>query len=330
MRRFYLAGEFLCAVGSAAGRTAALFFCLSCGTEFEVPSALAQSKHPASPAAPAPFLSSAAPAATPRASENSIQNEKQQIVAEINSTKITKEQLRKALRDYLGTESAYFGPDTSHPVLKQVLTRMVERELILQTAARRNVKAPTEEKIIDQYLEQYVYQTAVISDEEVLASYQANPEAFRTPLEIRLRQIVLRPGAESGRGRMAELAKEMEQIRSQAQLSGADFGYLAKQYSQGNTRARGGDLGFVTKNQLEPELGEAAFALTNGEVSQSIVTDAGVFLFKAEGIRGGELQPFEQVRDKIAKRLLADKKAQALQEHLQKLLSVNRVIVYLH
>lgn len=52
---------------------------------------------------------------------------------------------------------------------------------------------------------------------------------------------------------------------------GADFAALAEEHSIGPSGPGGGDLGYITREQVVPEFGDAAFALEAGEVSEEPV-----------------------------------------------------------
>lgn len=66
---------------------------------------------------------------------------------------------------------------------------------------------------------------------------------------------------------------------------GETFEELARAYSEDNNRASGGDLGWFSKGELDPDFEAVAFALTQGEVSDPVRSSFGVHLIKLTGIR---------------------------------------------
>ncbi len=61
---------------------------------------------------------------------------------------------------------------------------------------------------------------------------------------------------------------------------GADFATLAKDKSEGPEAAKGGDIGWVARDQLDPTLEAAIFKTKVGGVSGVVQTSAGFYLFK--------------------------------------------------
>jgi len=79
---------------------------------------------------------------------------------------------------------------------------------------------------------------------------------------------------------------------------GADFGEMAKQYSEDKgTAARGGELGFVERGRTVPSFDDAAFKLKVGEVSGIVKSQFGYHLIKAEEI--APTPSYESERDKL-------------------------------
>jgi len=63
--------------------------------------------------------------------------------------------------------------------------------------------------------------------------------------------------------------------------AGADFAALARDNSEAETASKGGDLGWVAPNQLDPRLTDAIFAAEVGKTSSIVsITGDGTYLFK--------------------------------------------------
>ncbi len=81
--------------------------------------------------------------------------------------------------------------------------------------------------------------------------------------------------------------KKVEQARTKAESiyeklrKGADFGYLAFKYSDDRQSAMmGGEIGYVQKGMLPPDVEKKIFSLKRGEFTEPIESDYGYYIFK--------------------------------------------------
>jgi len=66
----------------------------------------------------------------------------------------------------------------------------------------------------------------------------------------------------------------------QLALSGEDFTELAKEYSEGPSAPKGGDLGYFTRGRMVPAFEKAAFGLNKNEISEPVKTQFGWHIIK--------------------------------------------------
>jgi parvulin-like peptidyl-prolyl isomerase len=59
---------------------------------------------------------------------------------------------------------------------------------------------------------------------------------------------------------------------------GAEFDEIARNISECRSAAKGGDLGYFSRGQMQKSFEDATFALSVGELSQPVVSDSGVHL----------------------------------------------------
>ncbi len=57
-----------------------------------------------------------------------------------------------------------------------------------------------------------------------------------------------------------------------------NFCKLANQFSECGSAAKGGDLGFFSRGQMQKEFEEAAYSLNVGDMSQPITSESGVHI----------------------------------------------------
>ncbi|MCX6182460.1 MAG: peptidylprolyl isomerase [Bacteroidetes bacterium] len=93
------------------------------------------------------------------------------------------------------------------------------------------------------------------------------------PAKYELAQITVKPKMNSSE--RDRIYAEAQKIRSDL-LKGKDFGWMAYIYSDDpGSKAKKGELGFVSRDQLVPEFAAVAFNLKLGEVSEIVETEYG-------------------------------------------------------
>jgi len=144
-----------------------------------------------------------------------------------------------------------------------------------------------------------------VSDEDLRNYYQTHAREFSAEEQVRIRHLFLAfpPGA--GASEEAGVLAEGEKILARL-AAGEDFAEIARQRSDGPSKAEGGDLGFVKKGTLKAELDKAAFALAAGKVSGLVRTANGYHILKAEDRRNGGAKPLDEVKEAIRDRLTAE------------------------
>ncbi|HEY9148480.1 MAG TPA: peptidylprolyl isomerase, partial [Gammaproteobacteria bacterium] len=112
--------------------------------------------------------------------------------------------------------------------------------------------------------------------------------------------ILIQADESASRGELDE-AKERAQALLERLRQGEDFAELAKSESQDPGSApQGGDLGFFGRGDMVPEFEEAAFALEGeGALSEVVQSPFGFHIIKLTAVRGGEVKPFDEVKEKI-------------------------------
>ncbi len=152
-----------------------------------------------------------------------------------------------------------------------------------------------------------------ISPERIEEFYVKNKIRFYQSESLHLRQIILTPLADEGLVPLRQTAKKViEELES-----GANFGDIARKYSQDEMSRRGGDWGWIERKDVRKELSDAAFALNAGEYSQPIELGGTVFILYAEDKREEMIQPVSQVRDIIENVLVGEIAREAQEKWLE-------------
>jgi peptidyl-prolyl cis-trans isomerase C len=155
-----------------------------------------------------------------------------------------------------------------------------------------------------QLLLEEILQDVAVDDEQVAAYYRDHRELFVQPREVRVYRIVAAQNEDA-----VELLRRLKK--------GAEFSFLAKQYSLGPEAALGGDLGFLRPGQMPLELEEAAFSLEVGQVSEVIPSAYGFHILRVEERREPRELPLREVKEEIRNLLLHDKAQRRLETWLK-------------
>lgn len=91
-------------------------------------------------------------------------------------------------------------------------------------------------------------------------------------------------------------------------MAGADFGEMAKKYSQESAAVNGGHIGWVNKSAVLPEYWEVASRLQPGDITEPFVTQFGIHILKCLDRREPDDPIFEGLRDVIIRSVLTRKR----------------------
>jgi peptidyl-prolyl cis-trans isomerase D len=137
------------------------------------------------------------------------------------------------------------------------------------------------------------------SPSEIEQHYNQNIEQFSTPEQVHALHILLKTEGKDE----AAVRKQAEDILKQAK-AGADFGELAKKYSEDEgSKTRGGDLNFFGKGQMVPEFEKVAFSQPPGQISDLVKSQFGFHIIKVLEKKAATTKPLAEVKDQIAEQL---------------------------
>ncbi len=149
-----------------------------------------------------------------------------------------------------------------------------------------------------------------ITEADIKKYYDTHPDQFRSE-EFHLEQVFISSRREDAPAR-AQAAFNMIQ-------EGQPFEEAARKYSDDPSGPRGGDIGFVKREELIPQLLQAITLLMPGTSSHPVVTPYGFHIMKLLEIRKGEAVPFEQVKDVIKARLTQQETQKRYKEYIEKI-----------
>lgn len=283
------------------------------------------------------------------------------VVAEVGEEKIFREELDAELNSRFKEIVAVLEPKELRLLEKEILTRMIEQELLIRAAELR-ISPPGEDEVssvidslgvksadlpggsrqgnlrdyiarylmIRRYVERYLFKKVKVEEEDVVEIYKSSLMALTDPERVQVYQILFRIPPNATRAEEEMAAKRAEQVRLLALDPRADFSEIAAKYSEGSRRRKGGDLGFVSRTKMDPRLADALFSLAPGEISSVVKTEAGYHILKAGERREAKAPSYEEVRERLFYKARRDKEQILLANHLKRLWQSSRVIIYLN
>jgi peptidyl-prolyl cis-trans isomerase C len=220
------------------------------------------------------------------------------VVARVNGNAITEADMRLAETE-IGNDLGSLPVSTKRRVLVEFL---IENQLFADAAESQKLGSGgayneriqywRRRNLRDVYFDKAIKNT--ITDAEARRFYETNVKGTGEE-EVRARHIQVR-------------TKEQARDLFEKVAYGTDFAELARKYSQdAGSKEQGGDLGYVSRGQLAPELENAAFGLKRGEVSQPFQTQSGWHILQVDDRRTRKASDFDAVKDRIHAAIMQEK-----------------------
>ena len=147
-----------------------------------------------------------------------------------------------------------------------------------------------------------------IQDEDVEDYYEIKIANFKIKKMYKAAHILFRlpesdSSEESIKKAEEEAKKEAEDILKKIK-DGANFGELAKKYSDDPTSGEnGGSLGEFPMGMMVPEFEKALEKLKPGEISEPTRTSFGFHIIRLEEVKAKRIKPLEEVKEEIIRKL---------------------------
>lgn len=206
------------------------------------------------------------------------------------------------------------GVEVSEAEVDQVIEDVKRRnhlddERLDQALASQGMDRPTYRKSVKRDLESMrivqlkIRSKVKVSDEDVQNYWQTHPQEFRADEEVRVRHIFFAVKEDAGPAEEARVRGRVEKALARLR-KGDEFGLVARQVSEGPSASEGGELGWLRRGTVQPEVEKAAFGLQPGQLSPPVRTRSGFQILQVEERRGGGARPLAEVKEEIRDRLL--------------------------
>ncbi len=139
-----------------------------------------------------------------------------------------------------------------------------------------------------------------VPEEDLRKYYEQNQSRYTRAEERRARHILLAADRSASVEDRNKARARAEELLAEVRKAPETFAEVARAQSQDpGSAVNGGDLDFFGRGAMVKPFEDAAYAMKPGEISNVVETDFGFHILKLEETRGGEVQPYEQVRSSI-------------------------------
>lgn len=260
-----------------------------------------------------------------------------EVVAKFGETELRAEQFRAWIETLEPNSRAALVADPT--MMSQVARSYSIQQLVLQEALakkwdqRPEVTAQAEQArqnaIVENYLESLSRPPASYPGEsELRAAYEVGKPALLVPRQYRLAQIYIPLAKDADKGLVEKERERLDTVRARLRKSPADFAVIAAAESGDKSSSdRGGEIGWLTEAQIQPELRPSILSLTKGTVSEAIQLGDGWHILKALDIKDAYTPTFEAVRSQLVQQLRGQRAKVERQAYLAGLLKDHPVAI---
>ncbi|HOO60146.1 MAG TPA: peptidylprolyl isomerase [Candidatus Mcinerneyibacteriales bacterium] len=188
-----------------------------------------------------------------------------------------------------------------------LLNRMIETELLFRDLKEKKYDEKEDiarrwEEIrpdveLTYFVNEYIRHEAAIPEKELKKEYEKRLAQFETPEKVKASHILIQVG---DRHTDEEALALITDVKKKIDSKGSNFGDLAREYSEGPSASRDGDLGWFSRGQMVKPFEEAAFGMKKGEVSsEPVKTQFGYHLIRITDKAEAGRIPYKEAKNRL-------------------------------
>lgn len=258
-------------------------------------------------------------------------------VARIGNTTLTADDLRPYLSNL--SEREQLAIEAQPALLNQAVRSLLVQQLVLKEAESKKwadkpevvqqIKAARDNAVIQSYLISVSQPPASYpSDAELQTAYDANKAVLLVPKQYQLAQIFVAQPPETDKKAGDDAQAQLASIEKALKEPGASFAAVARAQSDEPTSgAKGGEIGWLTEAQIQPEIRAALGTLNKDSVSAPIKLADGYHIIKVLDIKEPYTPALSEIKAPLAQRLRAERTKANSEAYLATLLEQNPVAI---
>ena len=259
------------------------------------------------------------------------------VVARVGDLEVNLDEIKSALGNLDVRELAAVSRDPA--LLNQVVRSLLVQRLLYREALAKKwdqseqavarLERLRQSAVTESYLESVSQPPAGWpADAEVQAAYEANQASWLVPRQYRLAQIYVALPEGGDQAAVTKAQGRIETVKRKLDEKPGDFAVLAKAESDEKTSAAaGGEIGWLTEAQIQPDIREAAIKLAAGQVSTPIKRAQGWHIIKCLEIKESFTPSLADLKASLVEKMREEKVKANSQAYLAQLLQENPVTI---
>lgn len=258
-------------------------------------------------------------------------------VARVGETEVKADELHALLGSLDPRDRAALARDPA--LLNRTVRALLVQRLVLQEALAEQwdkqpaVLAQLERLRQNALIESYLDSVAVApagypSESELQSAYDSNRAAFLVPRQFRLAQIFIGAPKSPNKDETDKAQAKLDAVVKKLRQPETDFAALAKiQSEEPESAARGGEIGWLPDNRIQPEIRLRVLGQAKDVVSEPIRLEDGWHIIKILEVKEAYTAPLAEIRDQLATQLRTERAKVERQNYLARLLQQSPISV---
>ena len=259
------------------------------------------------------------------------------VIARVGSIDVKLDEVKTAIAKLDQREQDAIAKDPA--LLNQVVRLLLVQRLMLNEAVSKKwddkpavkaaIERARESAITESYLQSMSEPPVGYPNEaELQAAYELAKPSLAVGRQWKLGQIYIAAPEGADKADIGKAEIKLAEVKKALADKNADFAELAKTHSdEANSAAQGGEIGWMTEAQIQPEIREAATKLTPGARSEAVRLKDGWHILKCLDFKEASTAPLEQIRAVLIERMRQEKTKANSQAYIAALLQQNPVSI---